>query len=67
MDQVSSFKYLGSFLTEDWRCEKDGKARIEIAKEAFTRKKKDFVWIFRIRIKEEIREVFCFECTLVWC
>ena len=37
--QVKSFKYLGSIITEDGKCEKEIKSRIAMAKEAFQRLK----------------------------
>jgi hypothetical protein len=39
VEQVKSFKYLGSTLTEDGRCEKEVKIRIALAKEAFSKRK----------------------------
>ena len=35
VEQVSSFKYLGSIISEDGRCESDMRCRIAMAKEAF--------------------------------
>lgn len=40
VNQVNNFKYVGSFLTDDCRCEKEAKARIGIGKEAFARIKR---------------------------
>ena len=39
VEQVSSFKYLGSIISEDGRCESDIKCRIAMAKEAFNSRK----------------------------
>lgn len=36
--QVDKFKYLGSRLTENWRCEKEIKVRTFTVKEAFYKK-----------------------------
>ena len=38
IEQVKSFKYLGSTMTEDGRCETDIKVRIALAKEAFSKR-----------------------------
>jgi endonuclease/exonuclease/phosphatase family metal-dependent hydrolase len=39
VEQVSKFKYLGSLITDDGRSEAEIKARIGMAKDAFTRRK----------------------------
>ena len=42
LEQVSSFKYLGSVLSEDCRCIEEIKSRIENAKSAFNQMRKTF-------------------------
>jgi len=39
LEQVSQYKYLGSFITEDGKCEMDIKTRIGMAKDAFWKHK----------------------------
>ena len=39
VEQVASFKYLGSIITEDGRNLNDVKARIALAKDAFSKRK----------------------------
>ena len=39
VEQVASFTYLGSIITEDGRSLNDVKARIALAKDAFSRRK----------------------------
>jgi len=39
LEQVNEFRYLGSIITADNRCEREMHARIVRAKEAFSRKK----------------------------
>jgi hypothetical protein len=39
VEQVSKFKYLGSLITADGRCEAEIKARIGMAKDAFSKRK----------------------------
>ena len=39
VEQVASFKYLGSIITEDGRSLNDVKARIALAKDALSKKK----------------------------
>jgi len=35
LEQVKQYKYFGSIITDDRRCEKEVKSRIVVAKEAF--------------------------------
>ena len=39
VEQVKQFKDLGSIVSEDGRCTKDVKARIGMAKDAFTKRR----------------------------
>ena len=39
LEQVSQYKYLGSWITEDGKCEMDIKTRIGMAKDAFWKHK----------------------------
>ena len=39
LEQVNRYKYLGSWITEDARCEEELKARIGMAKAAFWQNK----------------------------
>jgi hypothetical protein len=39
LENVESFKYLGSILTNDWRCTCKIKCRIAVAKAAFNKKR----------------------------
>ena len=38
IEQIESFKYLGSTITEDRRCEQEIEIRIALAKEAFNKR-----------------------------
>ena len=38
LEQVTRFKYLGSWITEDGECEVDIRARVGMAKAAFGKK-----------------------------
>jgi len=60
IDQVQSFKYLGSTLTEDGRCESEIKIRIALAKEAFSKRKELLTKRFKRSVKKKIVK------TLVW-
>jgi exonuclease III len=64
VEQVSSFKYLGSLLTEDWRCEKDVRARIGIAKEAFTRMKRVLCGSLDLELRKRLAKCFVWSVLL---
>ena len=60
IEQVESFKYLGSTMTEDGRCEKEVRIRIAMAKEAFNKRKELLTKNFKKGIKKKLVK------TLVW-
>src|SRR4029077_425302 len=60
IEQVSCFKYLGTTMTEDGRCEIEIKTRIALAKEAFNNRKELLTKRFSKVVKEKIVK------TLVW-
>ncbi len=39
IEQVSKFKYLGAWITEDGRCKTEIRTRIGMAKDAFSKRK----------------------------
>jgi len=59
-EQVKSFKYLGSTMTEDGRCETDIKVRIALPKEAFSKSGELLTRSFRKEVKKKMVK------TLVW-
>jgi len=54
IEQVKSFKYLGSTMTEDGRCETEIKVRIALAKEAFSTRRELLTKSFRKEVKKKI-------------
>src|SRR4029077_20838818 len=60
IEEVSCFKYLGSTMTEDGRCEIEIKTRIALAKEAFNNRKELLTKRFNKVVKKKIVK------TLVW-
>jgi len=60
IEQVKSFKYLGSTMTEDGRCETEIKVRIALAKEAFSTRRELLTKSFRKEVKKKIVK------TLLW-
>jgi len=60
IEQDKSFKYLGSTMTEDGKCETEIKVRIALAKEAFNERRELLTKSFRKEVKKKIVK------TLVW-
>jgi len=60
IEQVKSFKYLGSTMTEDGTCETEIKVRIALSKEAFSERREVLTKSFRKEVKKKIVK------TLVW-
>ena len=54
VEAVSKFKYLGSWITTDGRCEVDIKVRIPMAKEAFNKRKELRTRRMRLDLKKRI-------------
>ena len=59
LEQVSSFKYLGRWITEDGKCELEVRTRIARAKEAFSKRRELLTKSMSQKIKKMIK-------TLVW-
>jgi len=60
LEQVEKYRYLGSWITDDGRCDKEIKARIVMAKEAFSRRKELMTRSLSRKIKKRIIK------SLVW-
>jgi hypothetical protein len=60
LEQVTSYKYLGSVFTDDGRCEKEIRIRLAQAKEAFNRRKELLTQKFSLKLRKRLVR------TLVW-
>ena len=60
MEQVDRFKYLGSTMTADGRCETEIKIRIGMAKDAFSKRKELLTQKMNRNAKKKIIK------TIVW-
>ena len=54
LDNVESFKYLGSILTNDGRCTCEMKCRIAMAKAAFNRKRALFTGTLDLELRKKL-------------
>jgi len=66
LENVESFKYLGSILTNDGRCTCEIKCRIAMAKAAFNKKRALFT-SSGLGIQEEASEMLYLEHSFIWC
>ena len=60
VEQVKQFKYLGSVITEDGKCEVEVKTRIALAKTAFSRRKELLTKRMNRRVRKRLVK------TIVW-
>jgi len=67
LENVESFKYLGSTLTNDGRCTCEIKCRIAMVKAAFNKKRALFYKHIGLGIEEEASEVLHLERSFIWC
>src|SRR3989442_10427717 len=67
LEQVSRFKYLGSWITEDARSDKDIRARVGMGKAAFWQNKERMRSNIRISKKMKILNCYVFSVFDYWC
>jgi hypothetical protein len=60
VEQVTKFKYLGSYISEDGRCEEEIKVRIAMAKAAFSKRKELLARKMSMDVKKQIIK------TVIW-
>ena len=63
LEQVARYKYLGSWITEDGRCEEDLKSRIAMAKVAFWQNKE--VMRRNIKPQTKLRLLNCYVYSIL--
>jgi hypothetical protein len=66
LENVKSFKYLGSLLTDDGRYTCEIKCRIAMAKAEFNKKKNLFYQQIGLKFEEETSEMLHLEHGFVW-
>lgn len=67
LEQVKDYKYLGSWITEDGKCEKDIQARIGQAKDAFWKQKELLRSNLKLGIKVRILQTYVFSICSYAC
>ena len=66
IEQVQQFRYLGSVLTEDGRCEQEIRTRIAKAKAAFNEKKTLLEGKLQLTLKKKLIKALM-ERSIIWC
>ena len=64
MENVESFKYLGSILTNDGRCTCEIKCRIAVAKAAFSKKRTLFTSTLDLELRKKLVKCYVWSNTL---
>jgi len=67
VEQVAKFKYLGSHITDDGRCEAEIKTRIGLAKDAFKKRKELLTKKMKRELKKKIIKTVVWSVALYGC
>src|SRR5437899_3657817 len=63
LEQVTRFKYLGGWITEDAKCDEDIKVRVRMAKAAFWQNKD--LMRRNIRFSAKMKILNCYVCSVL--
>jgi hypothetical protein len=64
LENVESFKYLGSMLTNDGRCTCEIKSRIAMAKAAFNKKRAPFTITLDLKLRNKLVKCYIWSTAL---
>jgi hypothetical protein len=64
LENVESFKYLGSILTNDGRCTCEIKCRIAMAKAAFNKKRTHFTSTLDLKLRKKLVKCYIWSIAL---
>ena len=64
LENVESFKYLGSILTNDGRCTREIKCRISMAKAAFSKKRALFTSTLDLELRKKLVKCYIWSVAL---
>src|SRR6476469_4933870 len=67
VEQVSEFRYLGSLISEDGRCLHDVKARIGMAKDAYSKRKELLTRSSRVDLRKRLVKTLLWPVVLYGC
>jgi len=67
LEQVAQYKYLGSWVTEDGRCDLDVKSRIGMAKDVFWKHKQLLKGNINLKVKKRILQCYVFPVVKYSC
>jgi len=67
LENVESFKYLSSILTNDGRCTCEIKCRTAIAKTAFNREKALITSTLDLELRKKLVKLLHLDHSFVWC
>jgi hypothetical protein len=67
LENVDSFKYLDSILTNDGRCICEIKCRIAMVKGSFNKKRTLFTSTLDLELRKKTSEVLRLERSFIWC
>jgi hypothetical protein len=66
LENVESFKYLGSILTNDGRCTCEIKCRIAMAKATINKKRTLFTSTFDLELRRKLVKCYVLEHSFIW-
>jgi len=64
LENVESFKYEGSMLTNDGRCTCDNKSKIDMAKAAFKKKRALFTSTLNLKLRNKLVKCYIWNTAL---
>jgi len=67
LENVESFKYLGSILTNDGRCTCEIKCGIAMAKAAFNKKRTLFTSTLDLELRKKLVKCYVWRDSFIWC
>ena len=67
LENVKCFKYLGSLLTNDGRCTREIKSRIDHGKSCIQQEEDSFYQQIGLKFEEETNKMLHLEHGFVWC